>query len=805
MKASLLGRSQGRWLGRAVVLAGLAAWVRMSLKMLPYCYHDLRYLFSLERKLFGAAEWMHPLYVPFLSACHCAFWLLGYSGSMLIPLEAVNVVVAASALAGLYWFSERLEIDPLAAAAGVLLLGFSLGFWEGGLRPDPYALAAAGSIASLIFLMGDIPSDASRRFAWAGLAAGLTMGFHFSGVFLVPTAVLAAWMQGGRRRGVVFLWAFIGPLALVLAGAYVAFTVYYGITAEYFLRTDLSTTFHQIEQMPGTSIWSSFDFIKQLRDYRHTVVNAQGGGPSLILALAAFGLSVLLGRGRIVAGALQKRALVVSFAASAFCALFFLINNTQNGFVYGALLALPIFTGILASQSRLVLALYLPAAALAVGLGASRGTVFTPERDPMYRETLFLDGLLHPGDVLAVTGCLFPEMLYRRRFDVLLVGGQVDARTCPSPQSQGGEMVPRILSLLRDGRRVYFTPLGVDNEFVTNDISGDQKQSQVFSAESPRSPEKLRAIAALRKTLESSFTLDCTVVSPQGWRYCRLGLPGGVVGRRPFYAAGDRAALNQIAAHPFVRLREASDRARILYLLEWLAESPWDRFLHEELLGLLRRQGSWGLDGRDRGFSGMSKELRLACEGPQNEEGLAHWRKAAAACESCVGRGLGEASDVQGVRTPADLGRSCRNFSWIGALDWEISRVEESAALLGKGLADYRGGRKLEAEEEFRAALEADGANISAWMSLGTLLSNLGRGREAVDCYDRILELRSEVRSFAAEADARDVAADTLAARANALLTFGRKAQARLDREAALKIATPAWPWRKEIQNAIGR
>ena len=267
MKASLFGRGQGRWLGRVVFSVGLVAWVRMSLKMLPYCYHDLRYIFSLERKLFGASEWMHPLYVPFLAACQSVLWLLGYSGSMIIPLEVVNVVAAALALGGLYWFSERLEIDSLAAAAGVLLLGFSLGFWEGGLRPDPYALAAAGSIASLIFLMGDLPADPHRRFAWAGIAVGLTMGFHFSGFFLVPTAVLAAGLEGGRRRGVVFLWDFVGPMALVLAGAYLSFTVYYGITTEYFFRTDLRTTFHQIEQLPGTSIWSSGDLFKQMRDY----------------------------------------------------------------------------------------------------------------------------------------------------------------------------------------------------------------------------------------------------------------------------------------------------------------------------------------------------------------------------------------------------------------------------------------------------------------------------------------------------------------------------------------------------------
>lgn len=53
--------------GTILFCAGLWVWLRVSLESLPYTYHDLHYLFSLDGG-YGPVEWVHPLFVPALGA-----------------------------------------------------------------------------------------------------------------------------------------------------------------------------------------------------------------------------------------------------------------------------------------------------------------------------------------------------------------------------------------------------------------------------------------------------------------------------------------------------------------------------------------------------------------------------------------------------------------------------------------------------------------------------------------------------------------------------------------------------------------
>jgi len=111
------------------------------------------------------------------------------------------------------------------------------------------------------------------------------------------------------------------------------------------------------------------------------------------------------------------------------------------------------------------------------------------------------------------------------------------------------------------------------------------------------------------------------------------------------------------------------------------------------------------------------------------------------------------------------------------------------------GISLYSAGRRSEAEGAFRKAIRYDWNNISAWLSLGAILNLSGRGLEAISCYDRMLTFKP---------DRPNLAADVLAARANAQQSLGRTAEARRDRVAALKAASPSWRWRKDMQNVVG-
>lgn len=112
-----------------------------------------------------------------------------------------------------------------------------------------------------------------------------------------------------------------------------------------------------------------------------------------------------------------------------------------------------------------------------------------------------------------------------------------------------------------------------------------------------------------------------------------------------------------------------------------------------------------------------------------------------------------------------------------------------------RGISFYNAGRRREAEESFRKAIRYDWKNVSAWLSLGAVLSASGRDMEAISCYDRMLTFKP---------DRPNLAADVLAARANAHQSLGRAAEARRDRVAALRAASPSWRWREDVQHAVG-
>jgi len=818
-----------RWLGRTVFIAGLAFWACASLRLLPYGFHDLHYLFSFQNGIWGPAEWVHPLFLPFLGALQAGLSLFGYGGRMLMPLELLNLAVSGLALVALFRLAERLRADSLTAALAVLLLGFTPGFWAGALRPDPYALAAAGTVACLLMLIAQLPAQERRRFALAGAAAGLTIGLHVSALALVPVAALAAVLEAGwDRRSARLFGAFLAGLACAVLASYAAFAAFHRIPLGYFQGTPFSEIFSKIEQMPMTSIYSSGSPLKQAADFLHTL-KYQATGGLLLLAAAFSGLALLVRRWRPAFDQAQTRGLALGAASLLFYSLFFLINNSCNGFLYAGVLTLPVILGVLVREQKLLRAAFAPAALLLLANSAGERPPYGPQDDPMWKETKFLDALLKPGDLVVVPGCPSPEVLFQRHLNILMVGDMADAGTTWVPQSPLAETPAWIAQALGQGRRVFFAPGNLQGSMASPQDNGfeAQKRRQIFWVSEADSPEAARRFAALRKSLSDSFKMDCAMSSPQGWRYCRLSLKrAGRPGPEPA-APASLSEEKERVARLYLELPRSIEnphaRLKVRYLLDWLAEAPQDGHARDRLVSLVLEQG---------------KVLRLAS---RHKEAEAAFRKAleidpasapawmrlgaslatsqkgseAAACFDKVlslapqdrdlrADALAERAGVLAAAgQPAQALQDRRQALKTASPDWP-RRQETEAALsredarqrVENGIALFRKGRKAEAETAFRAALKLDPANIAAHMSLGALLDASSRSSQAVACYDRILALKPE---------GQDLRADTLAARANAFKSLGQAARAREDLAEALKTASPKWPWRKQVEAALAR
>ncbi|MBI4676596.1 MAG: tetratricopeptide repeat protein [Elusimicrobia bacterium] len=592
-----------RRLGRLLFAAGLLAWGWVGLRHIPYCSQDPRYVISLEWGFWQNAEWVHPLFVPLLDVCRRVLGLFGYAGRMFVPVELMNLAVGGATLAGLYYAAEAAGGSALCAAAGALLLAYSYGFWEGALRADPYALAAASSAAAFCLLTIGVGEDGRRRFGWAGAAAGLAVGFHAAGLSLAPVAALAAWLRS-KRVGPELGW-FLGCMAVAVALAYAVFFAYHGITPRYFDRIGAMQMVENVQQVPLTSIYTSRDPAKQVRDFVGNV-DYLGGKPLLAVgaALLCLGMATRLGREWLKG----ERGSTVILAAAHLLSygLFFLINNTKNGFVYAGFLSLPLLFAATAGGTRASRLLFPPAALVLAWMSAGRVPAVGPGSDHIQVESRYLQGLLGRGGVALLPGCPDWALVYDRRLDFLTMGESPEqVETCIAPVVRPEALAGRVAETLKQGRRVFLLAGGRLRE----EREGARSPSHVFWNGLAEPAERDRAMLAIRRRLEGSFAMECVFRSPQGWEYCRLApkrvptadaVPEGRSGRSD--SVLDRAqrvkgwapsALRTVRLEEIERALEGLPasagnfvRMRIGYLKGWLAESPDDVFAKYDLVVL---------------------------------------------------------------------------------------------------------------------------------------------------------------------------------------------------------------------------
>ena len=73
------------------------------------------------------------------------------------------------------------------------------------------------------------------------------------------------------------------------------------------------------------------------------------------------------------------------------------------------------------------------------------------------------------------------------------------------------------------------------------------------------------------------------------------------------------------------------------------------------------------------------------------------------------------------------------------------SNPNYASALNNKGLALYNLGKYEQAIECYDKALEVDRNYVLAWYNKGNALGNLGKPEEAIECYDKALQIRTRL------------------------------------------------------------
>lgn len=557
------------WAGRLLILAGLAVWARQSWSLLPYNYLDLAYLFSLEQGFILTQVWVHPLFLPLLKAFAALLRLFGHSGHMLMPLEALNAAAGAATVAGLYAVLERRGDEPLRAAGLLLALAFSHGFWEGTLRPTPYALTGACLAASLLAM-----TASPARVGLAGAAAGAAAGLHLSALALLPAGWLCLEKEKRLRFASGFVLALAGSYALLLRAA----------PAELLRLPSFDKLFLGVEQMPGSSLYSNPRLWGQASDYLGTL--ARHGGAAGLLVLAAALAGWFMKRP-------EPREVRAGWLASLAFAAFFLINNSQNGFVYSSVLSLAP-AAVMAPLPWAASVGLAAAGTAAAAVGAARGLPDSWKDDAQFVEARFISRLVGPRGLLAVPGCPAQELFYQDFFPVLDIGPAPSPEPCLAPYS--AQPAPRLERALAAGRRVWVSFGDLDTDF-DGDLSGVQKLHQVFETPMLRAEERRRFARERRAALERTLLLSGPALSPAGRAYWEL-TPRRKLPAAPSAPAGWDPGLLRLWSR---NVRDPGMRAIIAYLASWLEAAPEDADARADLVELYARKLLPRLEGAAAG------------------------------------------------------------------------------------------------------------------------------------------------------------------------------------------------------------
>ena len=586
----MTGGEAPRRLRMGVPILAALAYLLVDLILLPEAPRHLAYCLSAETGLWAPTEFAHPLFVPMIAGLRALLAVFGHQGRMLFPLQVLNAAAAAAAVGLLAAMIQQASGSRSLGAAGALLFGFMKGFWLQHPRPMPYALGGLSVIVGLYWLTRPGLSDRTRALG-AGAAAAAATLLTLSGLSMVPAGLILLWRDGGRRAAAFFLAAF----ALPLAAGFAAFLAFHDIRLG---GLSFSQVFFDVEQVSGSSIWSSRSPLRQAADLLESLASNIDAELIFVCALALLAaalrrrrearpLTLLTVRDRARGCSPYARAEAVRLAAagavvSASFGLFFLINNTQNGFIFVVGLGLPLAAVLAAPGRPLRIAL-----ALAAGLLAARGITEgwsgrlaygrggADETEPAYLEGRFLERYLRAGDLVLTPNFPGPDFDYFFGFGVVQAGRSSWTRLRPSTLGLDEALALRVERSLARGRRVLLAQW-------TAEDTGPGEMGLYYQDTGRK--EQAERVSVLNAFLGSRFRLGRPMRAPSGNWYRPLirkadgkdsRIPVRIPGKDFFWPSG-----------------WPQDGPRFQRLRRALGDDPGDPFLYCDLAAAFWESGA---------------------------------------------------------------------------------------------------------------------------------------------------------------------------------------------------------------------
>ncbi len=474
--------------------------------------------------------------MPLLWVYRGVLGVFGYHGQMLVPTEIGNALVSLATAVFVFQVAKRRTSDVLAAACAALLLIVSTGFGSAAVRPTPYAPGFACVLGALLILSGERKAPRLHVLG-AGALAGVAMSLHASAMALAPAALLCFLFDPERtswRDAIVRTIVFGVGLSAVFVTFWGLWFGFNGLDETFFDLAGIRSLFSAVEQMPGSSIYSSHSARSQLTGILDTW-RMQARYLMIVGAAAAVFEGLSWRAGRATVG--ERRLLVAAMACFGGIAGFFAINNNKNGFNYAAFALLPLlFAQALARllraprvalafsripRARVVLALlFVLPAREAMAAAREFGHNRFHERLPL--EASFVESSLGPRGVLLVPGCSFGELRMLGSIPAFRVSvpGAPPMRDCPDPVAEiGPTLRERVRAWRNLGGRVLFA-YGDEAQDYFGDAWGMEKDYQLFwSPELPAGERAPKLQAARRALSTAGMRISSEILSPRGERY----------------------------------------------------------------------------------------------------------------------------------------------------------------------------------------------------------------------------------------------------------------------------------------------
>jgi hypothetical protein len=223
MRGDTNAHRRERWLPVAVFLVAALAYALTLSSHHAEAEDALRYVHEVSHG--GLEQWLHPNHLIFnlVQRGFYEVWLgFGYTGTAERPMQVLNLLGGALALALLVSILSRLRLAPGLALLAAGFTGGSFAFWHYAMAPDTYILPLALALFSLERALALLQRERGRDWLLLGLGLALMVLLHQQhALFAIVLTLSLGLALVTRDRPGSERWRSLGRFILAIGGAVV--------------------------------------------------------------------------------------------------------------------------------------------------------------------------------------------------------------------------------------------------------------------------------------------------------------------------------------------------------------------------------------------------------------------------------------------------------------------------------------------------------------------------------------------------------------------------------------------------------